>query len=181
MVQTQHTTLEDFMQFIFLPENADRLFEYIEGEIVEVVTNNYCSQVAARILSRIFIYSDSKGLGYVTGADGGYQVGTHRYLPDVGFISKKRQPKPSHDTFNPLAPDLAVEVLSPTDKPRKVLTKLANYKVAGTVVWLVDPEKQEVDVLIPGQPEKTLHLDDTLDGGDVLPGFLLAVKDIFEV
>jgi Uma2 family endonuclease len=179
MVQTYYTTLEEFLQFISLPENDDRLFEYIEGEIVEVVTNNYCSLVAARILGRIITYVESRGLGYVTGEAGGYQVGDHRFMPDVGFISKQRQPKASHETFNSNPPDLAVEVLSPTDKPRKVQTKLEAYEAAGTVVWLVDPEKQEIDVRVPGQPKTKLRLDDTLDGGDVLPGFSLVVKDIF--
>lgn len=181
MVQTQYATLEDYLRFIFLPENVDRLFEYIEGEIVEVVTNNYCSLVAMRIAGRILTYVESHGLGYVTGADGGYQVGSHRYLPDVGFISIQRQPEPSHETFNPNSPDLAVEVLSPTDKPKKVRTKIFNYTAAGTVVWVVDPEEKEVEVYIPGQPSKTLQLDDTLDGGDVLPGFMLSVKEIFAV
>jgi Uma2 family endonuclease len=46
---------------------------------------------------------------------------------------------------------------------------------------LVDPEVKEIEVYIPGQPLKTYHLDETLDGGDVLPGFTLAVKDIFEL
>ena len=179
MIQAHYTTVEEYLRFISLPENDDRLFEYIEGEIAEVVTNNYCSLIAARILGRMIAYVEDRNLGYVTGEAGGYQVGEHRYLPDVGFISKRRQPKPSHETFNPNPPDLAVEVLSPTDRPRKVRTKLETYKAAGTVVWLVDPEKQEIDVLIPGQPERTLHLDDTLDGGDVLPGFALAVRDIF--
>jgi Uma2 family endonuclease len=179
MVQTHYTTLEDFLRFISLPENDDRLFEYIEGEIVEVVTNYYCSLVAARILSRILTYAEGRDLGYVTGEAGGYQVGDHRFLPDVGFISKQRQPKASHETFNPNPPNLAVEVLSPTDRPRKVQTKLEAYEAAGTVVWLVDPEKQEIDVRVPGQPKKTLRLDDTLEGGDVLPGFSLPLKDLF--
>jgi Uma2 family endonuclease len=181
MVQTHYTTLEDFLRFISLPENEDRLFEYIEGEIVEVVTNHYSSEVAANILIRLGTYVQARKLGHITGEAGGYQVGNNRYLPDVGFISAGRQSESSHETFNPNPPDLAVEVLSPTDKPRKVRTKIENYKAVGTVVWLVDPEKKEVDVIIPGQPEKTLRLDDTVDGGDILPGFTLAVKDIFAV
>ena len=181
MVQTRRTTLEDFLRFISLPENDDRRFEYIEGEIVEVVTNNYCSLVAARILIKVGTYVERENLGYITGADGGYQVGDHRFLPDVGFISRQRQPEPCYEAFNPNPPDLAVEVLSPTDKPKKVRAKLSNYTAAGTVVWLIDPDEKEVEVYIPGQAVKTYRLDDTLDGGDVLPGFSLAVKEIFAV
>lgn len=83
MVQTHHTTVQEFLRFIALPENDDRRFEYIEGEIVEVVTNNYCSLVAARMLGRIIAFVEDRGLGYVMGEAGGYQVGKDRYIPDV--------------------------------------------------------------------------------------------------
>lgn len=179
MVQTQRTTLEDFERYIAQPGNENRLFEYIEGEIVEVVTNSYSSEVAANILIQVGAYVQKRKLGRITGEAGGYQVGQYRYLPDVGFISKARQPEPSHETFNPNAPDLAVEVLSPTDRPKIVRAKIINYLNAGTVVWLVDPVEKEVEVYVPGRDIQTLRLDDTLDGGDVLPGFRLAVQAIF--
>ncbi|WP_119071434.1 Uma2 family endonuclease [Aggregatilinea lenta] len=179
MVQTHNTTLEEYLRFIALPENDGRRFEYVEGEITEVVSNNYCSLIAARILGRVIAYVEDRDLGYIMGADGGFQVGEDRYIPDVSFISKKRQLTPPHDTFNPNPPDLAVEVLSPTDRPRIVRTKIHNYTAAGTVVWVVDPEAKMVEVYTSGQPAKTLHLNDTLDGGAVLPGFTLAMRDIF--
>jgi len=180
MVQTRHTPLKEFERFIALPENADRRFEFMGGEIVEVVTNYYCSRIAARILSRINTYVEEHELGYVSGEAGGYVVGDDRYLPDVGFISTKRQPEPCQDTFNPQAPDLAVEVISPTDKPKIVRTKTANYVASGTVVWLVDPDAQEIEVHIPGRHVITYHVDETLEGGDVLPGFKMTLKDIFK-
>jgi len=179
-VQSHRVTVEEFDQFISQPENDGRRFEYIEGEIVEVVSNNYCSLLAIRIAGRILNYVESKNLGYITGADGGYQIGNHRYLPDVAFISKKKQPEPSHETFNTNPPDLAVEVLSPTDKPGKVRTKIANYLAVGTAVWIVDPEEKEIEVYIPYKTAQALRLGDVLDGGDVLPGFKLPLKDIFE-
>ncbi len=181
MVQTQNMTVEEFEQFILRPDNVDRLFEYIGGDAVEVVTNYYCSLVALRIATRISSYVEIHNLGYVSGEAGGYQVVGQRYMPDVGFISKKKQPEPLHDTFNPRPPDLAVEVLSPTDKPGKVRTKIANYLLAGTAVWIIDPDEKEVEIYAPGQTAQTLGLDGTLDGGDVLPGFRLAVKDIFDL
>jgi Uma2 family endonuclease len=180
MVQTHYTTVEEFERFIAQAENADRLFEFIEGEIVEVVTNYYCSRIAARILSRMNTYVEEHELGYVSGEAGGYVVGDHRYLPDVGFISIQRQPDPCQDTFNPKSPDLAVEVFSPSDQERQVLTKVVNYMAAGTTVWLVRPEQQEVRVYSPGRMEKRFHVGDTLDAGDVLPGFKLILRDIFK-
>jgi len=58
-------------------------------------------------------------------------------------------------------------------------TKVVNYLAAGTVVWLVLPETREVEVYIPNKPKQTVGIDGVLDGGDVLPGFTLPVKDIF--
>jgi Uma2 family endonuclease len=173
-------TVEEFERFVMQPENADRRFEYIEGEIVEVVTDSFCSLVALRIGGRIMTYVEDHDLGYVLGADGGYQVGDDRYMPDVGFISKQRQPQTPHGPFIPNNPDLAVEVISPTDKPKDVRTKTANYVATGTVVWLVDPDVQEIEVHIPGRLVKTYHVDETLEGGDVLPGFKLILRDIFK-
>jgi len=117
--------------------------------------------------------------GYITGADGGYQIGDERYLPDVAFVSKARQPEPSHETYNPLPPDLAVEVLSPSDQPDVMRLKLANYLAAGTVVWVVNPETRTVEVYTPDKRAYRLGADGTLDGGEVLPGLALPVKDLF--
>jgi Uma2 family endonuclease len=177
-VQTRRATVEEFDQFVQLPENADRLFEYVGGEITEVVSNNYSSEIAARILIEIGIYVKSRNVGRVTGADGGYRVSGERYIPDVAFISREKQPEPSHEAYNPTPPDLAVEVLSPSNDLSDIRIKLVNYLNAGTVVWIVDPDKKQVEVYASGQAKK-LGLNDTLDGGAVLPGFTLPVKEIF--
>jgi Uma2 family endonuclease len=176
-VQTKRATVEEFDQFVQLPENADRLFEYVGGEITEVVSNNYSSEIAARILIEIGIFVKNKNMGRVTGADGGYMVSGERYIPDVAFISREKQPEPSHEAYNPTPPDLAVEVLSPSNDLSDIRIKLVNYLNAGTVVWIVDPDKKQVEVYASGQAKK-LGLNDTLDGGAVLPGFTLPVKEI---
>jgi Uma2 family endonuclease len=172
-------TAEEFEQFIMLPENVDRNFELIGGEIYEVVSNNYSSQVAGRLTVYVGGFIIQYDLGHFTVADGGYKVSGEDYMPDFAFISKARQPKPSHDTYNPLAPDLAIEVLSPTDSEKKLTNKVANYLAAGTVVWAVYPNDKEVSIYTPNQPVKTFGINDTLEGGSVLPGFKLAVRDIF--
>ena len=172
-------TVEEFEQIAALPENADRRLEYIGGEIIEMVSNNYSSLVAALLLTKVFTFVLENNLGYVTGADGGYQVGEDRYIPDMAFVSKMRQPEPSHDAYNPNPPDLAVEVLSPTDDLNVMRFKVAGYLAAGTTVWVVDADKKQVEVYAPGQPPARKGADETLDGGNLLPGFTLAVKDIF--
>lgn len=106
-------------------------------------------------------------------------VSGERYIPDAAFISKTRQPTPSHDAYNPLAPDLAVEVVSPTDDPAAMRIKVVNYLRAGTTAWVVDPYKKHVEVYAPGQPVRIMGINDILDGGTLLPGFMLTVKDIF--
>ncbi len=179
-VGTQPITAEEFERLALLPENADRRLELIGGDIVEVVSNNYSSIVASRISFFIQLYLMQHGVaGYVTGADGGYCVGDERYIPDVAFVSKSRQPAPSRDAYNAIAPDLAVEVLSPSDQQDVLRLKIVNYLAAGTTVWVVNPDNQTVEVYTPGQRAYRLGSADTLTGGDLLPGFALPVKDIF--
>lgn len=170
----------DFDELVLSPENEDKLLEYIDHEVVEVVSNNRSSRIGARILSYITLYVEEHDLGFTTGADGGYRVNGERYIPDCAYISKGRQPEPSEEAYNPLAPDLAVEVLSPNDKSGKVRIKVANYMLAGTQLWLFDPEASQVEVYIPGEKPYTLAATDTLVGGNVLPDFKLALKAIFK-
>jgi len=70
-------------------------------------------------------------------------------------------------------------VLSPSDQPDVMRLKLANYLAAGTVVWVVNPETRTVEVYTPAKRAYRLGADGTLDGGEVLPGLALPVKDLF--
>ena len=80
----------------------------------------------------------------------------------------------------PLAPDLAVEVLSPSDRIADALAKIAMYLDAGVrLVWLVDPASQTVTIFRPDAIPTKLDADDTLDGDEVLPGFTLPIAEIF--
>lgn len=169
----------EFDEWVQQPENADRDYEYIRGEVFEVVSNNYSSEIAALITTYLGLYLLQNKIGRITGADGGYQVGGERYIPDVAFISYRRQPQPSHAAYNPNPPDLAVEVLSPANDDEKMRVKVANYLAAGAVVWVVDPEARAVEVYTPGQSVRMAGMDEMLDGGSVLPGFQVAVRDIF--
>ena len=179
-VQTHlRVSIEEFEKIAALPENRDKHLEYIGGQIVEVVSNSLSSQIAIRMAAKISVHVETNDLGYVTGADGGYRVSGGDYMPDVGFISKVRHPKRPRDTWVPLAPDLAVEVISPTDRARDIADKVANYINAGTLVWYFYPDEQEIKVYEPGKPARTLGINDALDGGKVLPGFKVALKDIF--
>jgi len=171
---------EDFDAFVAAPENADKLFEWIGGEAIEVVSNPYSSKVAATILGALFVYLKGHNLGHVTGADGGYIVAGERYVPDVAFITYQKQATLSYEAgYNPNPPDLAVEVISPRNTPREVTLKVANYLAAGTTVWVVYPQPQEVHIFVPGRVAQVARRDDHIPGGELLPDFQLAVKEIF--
>lgn len=102
--------------------------------------------------------------------------------PDVAFVRADRVPAGG---FGPgwvrLAPDFAVEVLSPNETASDTEEKLADYRAAGTpLVWVVDPAKRLVTVYAADAPTRWFRMGDTLDGGSVLPGFTLLVDALFE-
>ena len=176
---TKPITAEDFETFINLPENADKLFEYVGGEIVVSPSNPYSSYLASRINRYLMAFVEEHDLGFVTGEAGGFMVSGERYAPDVAYISKERQPELVREGYNPNPPQLAVEVISLSDSDQKLRIKLANFLAAGTLVWVIYPETESVEVYTPGQPVQILSVGDTLDAGNVLSGFTLMISTIF--
>ena len=178
----QKMSAEAFDRFAQLPENADRVLEFIGEEIFEVPSNAYVSMIAGLILTAINLYLRNNPIGYVTGEAGGYMVAGERYAPDVAFISYARQAELARTGYNPTAPELAVEVISDPEnreEQRQLRMKLTGYLAAGVLVWVVNPEDQVVEVHQVGQSAHVVDATGTLTGGDVLPGFELPVKDIF--
>jgi Uma2 family endonuclease len=181
MIQTPTMTVEQFDEWVWLPENVNRHYEYIEGRIVEVVSRSKPSRIAAFVGGRMSIFAFDRQLGTVTTADGGYMVDGERYIPDAAFMSFKRQPNPPDEAaYNPLAPDLAVEVLSPGNSDEDIETKIKHYRAAHTIVWVFDPSARIVTIYQPGKASISLDDKQILDGG-VLPGFSLALADVFSV
>lgn len=160
-------------------QTGDEKLELITGQVVVHSPDFYCSVIAAQITCRLvgFVIKDNRG--YVTGEGGGYCIGNERYVPDGAYISKVRQPQLARQGYNPTPPELAVEVMSPTDNERQPRLKIGNYLSAGTTVWVVYPETQEVDVFQPGEPVRSLTAKDTLTAEHLLPGFALSVGKIF--
>jgi Uma2 family endonuclease len=174
-------TFEQFVEWATRPQNADQRYEFIDGEVVEVVSQSAASKLAARISGFLFIYLQSNNIGDLTGADGGYIVAGQGFIPDVAFIRRERQTHPPA-AYYPVPPDLAVEVISnPQNQQemRDLRKKVGRYVAVNTVVWVVDPDAQTVEVYGPGMIPQTLTTDDTLTGGDLLPGFSLPVRDVF--
>ena len=104
--------------------------------------------------------------------------------PDAAFVRADRLPPgglPSASGYLPLAPDLAVEVLSPSETASDLYEKLEDYRAAGApLVWVVDPAKRRVSVYAADAPVRWLREADTLDGGSVLPGFTCPVAELFD-
>jgi len=99
--------------------------------------------------------------------------------PDLAFVRAERAPPPSRGYY-PGAPDLAVEVLSPDDRPAYVRDKVGEWLEAGALaVWVVGPQRRTVAVHRTGEEPRLLDETETLRGGEPLPGFVLRVRDLF--
>ena len=184
-VQEKMYTVEEFMEVAQSAEYSDQRLELINGEIcVMSPSSSLNAGVALRIGRFLDEYVEKHNLGYATGADGGYRLGHRNVLvPDVAFISAGRTKGPSDNVYE-VAPDLAVEVISPSETNRQVLDKARAYLVAGTkLVWAVYPKEQVIDVIRLAPDDhldiETLTVENVLSGGDVLPGFEIQVKVIF--
>ncbi len=173
-------SVEAFDQFVQLPENAEKLFEYIGGEVIEVPSNPLASKISSILLGELYSFLRDKDLGHLTGEAGGYIVSGERYAPDVA-ISKARQSELPAEGYNPQPPDLAVEVDLPStyQSQRQLRIKVANYLAAGTQVWLILPEVRQAEVYAPNQPVRRLSEKDTLEGSGVLAGFSLPMTRLF--
>ncbi len=99
------------------------------------------------------------------------------YVPDLTYVARARLPSERHLHA---APDLAIEILSPDQHVAHFLDKIQFYLLYGVrLVWVIDPATATVTAQVPGEEARILSTGDTLDGGDVLPGFSVAVDDIF--
>jgi Uma2 family endonuclease len=179
-IQPKLKTVADLEAFAALPENRARLFELIAGEIIEKMGSFIPSRIAGWIVYFLNAYLLNHPIGYVTVTDGSYILSEEDApMPDVAFISRARLPTiPERAVHGP--PDLAVEVKSPNDTRRELRRKAELYIRYGVrLVWLVFPEDQTVEVYMADEEVVTMGADGILDGRDVLPGFTLAVADLF--
>jgi len=182
--KTLHTKAE-FYTFIDLPQNVDKTFELIGGEIIEKMpTFGYSSGVSARLTTFIGMYLLKNDIAHMTDAQGGYDIDDENTLvPNIGVIRESRQPELPTDSYIPLVPDFVIEVVSQSDlkdPKNRIEKKLKKYRELGVrLIWYVYPGRKEVEGYKLGQMKLALGISDTLDGGDVLPDFMLPVRDIF--
>ena len=172
---------EQDVQEIHLRE--DRLYELVEGVLVEKDMGFFESYLALLLGSILedFAYRHKRGI--VVGADGMMRLASGLVrIPDVSFISWRRLPRRRipRDPIPKLAPDLAVEVLSAGNTKKEMDRKLQDYFQAGVrLVWYVDPKARTVTVYTAPDQATVLTAEDILDGGAVLPGFSLSLREFF--
>lgn len=159
------------------------LCELVDGVLVEKTLGYRESVLAAALVALLRAFVQPRNLGLVSGEAGMSRLfpGLVR-IPDVAFASWQRIPGGivPHEPIPDLVPDLAVEVLSEGNTTREIERKRGEYFQAGVrLVWIVDPETRTVAVYTSADHVRTLTASETLDGGEVLPGFTLSLKDLF--
>ena len=168
---------------IRIHDRTDRLYELVDGVLVEKVMSFLESTLACDLIKWLGSFLDRFDLGFLAGPDGAVRLmpGLVR-IPDVSFISWSQLPareRPT-DPIAGLAPALAVEILSEGNTRREMQRKVREYFLAGVhLVWLVDPARRSVQVYTAPDQCVVLTEEQTLEGGQVLPGFRLPVRQIF--
>jgi Uma2 family endonuclease len=177
------TATEDDVREIEAREN--RLFELVDGVLVEKAMGFYESLLAVELASFLKEFVRRNDLGVVAGPDGMMRLASGRVrIPNVSFISWDRLPgrQTPRAPIPDLAHDLAAEVLSEGNTPKEMELKLGEYFRSGVrLVWYVDHETRSVRAFTAPDRFVTLGEDETLNGGEVLPGFALPLRELFEL
>jgi Uma2 family endonuclease len=158
--------------------------ELVDGILVAKPMGYFESKVALALAFFLHQYLDANPIGEISGEDGPCEtVPDHVRKPDVAFTSFQRirsQSKPTRKAL-PFAPDLAVEILSPSNTTEEMDKKLREYFAAGAqLVWHIEPELGTARVFISPDQWEDLPASGTLRGGQVLPGFELLLSRLFE-
>lgn len=164
-------------------DHEDRLFELVDGVLVEKTMGWYESMLGVEIARLLGNFVKPRKLGVVLGADGTLKLAPRLVrIPDVSFLAKDKFPGGvfPREPIPALAPDLAVEILSESNTRKEMTGKLHDYFRAGTrLVWYVDPDDRTVRVFTSPDDAHQLSENDNLDGGEVLPGLSISIHDLF--
>ena len=185
VVATRRMTVAEFEQWRLSWDDASR-YDLWDGEVIEMAPAGEAhGAIAMRAGYLVFSYARRHGLGRTYAAETGFVLDEVRQRvlgPGVAFVSQERTTQPPRQGFFRGAPDLAVEVRSPSQSAREMDTKAEGYLAAGTrLVWIVDPDSRTVTVYRPDRAPEELAPEGHLEGHDVLPGFRVAVAAIFDV
>jgi Uma2 family endonuclease len=176
-----HATVQDVID---VHQNERRLCELVDGTLVEKPMGYRESMIAGALIAFLRAFVIPRNLGIVTGESGMMKLfaGLVR-IPDVAFASWDRLPggKVPSDPVPSLAPDLTVEILSASNTPREMTRKRREYFKAGVrLVWIIDLDVRTASVYTAADQQPLIISElQTLDGGEVLPGFTLPLRDLF--
>jgi len=166
--------------------SSSKLYELVKGELREMSpAGRKHGKIDTTLTSHLFQFVSQNKLGEVYGPDTGFIIETDPDTvrsPDVSFVAGSRLVGVGEDGFLPFAPDLAVEVMSPSDRMSEVEDKIEQYQNTGVrLVWVINPRRKIVQIYHPNDPKpQILGLEDELDGEDVVAGFKLPVKILFD-
>lgn len=173
-------TVDEFEEFIARPQNSDRYFELINGEIVEKLPTERHGYISVNITTELRLWVKKTGKGRVV-VEVRHQnpADTHNARqPDISYYADTSRPIVEKGAVHQM-PDLAIEIKSPDDSYKKLRAKADYYLANGAkAVWLIYLEKRMVEVLTPDDFQ-FVRAGEILDGGDLLPGFSMKVDDIF--
>lgn len=179
-------TADQFWEFVHRPENQDRDFELLRGEVIEVSRpTQQHGAVAALVTFELQLYARVARNGYVVTNDSGVELGANAESvlgPDVAYFTAATTFNDIHPKWGVVPPVLAVEVSSPSDRPGRVNTKIREYLDNGVkLVWQVDYEERIVTVYRPRTEFEVVPESGELTGGDDLPGLCVKVADLFRI
>ena len=161
----------------------DKRTELVRGVlVVREPAGSRHGLVTMNLGAELAVHVKRTAAGGVYAAETGFKLATNPdtvRAPDIAFVTHERLPPPSTTGYAALAPDLAVEVLSPEDRPGHVLAKVADWLSAGTrLVWVLDPDRRVARIYRADGSETLLTAEGSLDGEDVLPGFTCPLASI---
>ena len=180
---TPPTKLVTAAELLAMPRGYGKKHELVRGKLIEKTpTGHQKGAVVATITTVLGMFAGPRNYGGVRAGDPGYHLeidpDTVR-APDVAWIAPGRIP-PGTQGYPNLAPDLAVEVKSPSNSYPEMRRKAEMWLSFGSrQVWVADPEHTTITRYIPGAAPVVLTADDTIDGGDLLPGFTAPVWSLF--
>ncbi len=179
-VQDKLLTVQDLEN---MPDDG-KIYELHNGVLIEIPGAVVQQSALAMWLGHLIMtFTEQHGLGGgVTGPDGTSTLNEfNTRIPDVAYISEERRQRQEKTKYLQGAPDLAVEVVSPSNSAPQMQQRAGEYLSAGSrLVWIVNAEKRTVDVYRAHGERTVLGMDGVLDGGDVLPGLSLPIRRVFE-
>jgi Uma2 family endonuclease len=166
------------VEFERLPDDGN-LHEFDGGELIVMPPRGSRHGMAQAAVMEVL--SRAADFGIVLGRCGFRLAPDVVQAPDVAFIREERTAEIAWDRYCEFGPDLAVEILSPDDNAARLQRKITKYLAAGTnTVWVLDPDSITVNVYQKPDVFRTLNADDRIDAPELLPGFSVAVRTLFE-